>query len=130
MSITCGPIVPVRIGNVTDGEPSENWIVAVESVIGTSFGSWFERAVSRPLIILLLAIASSPRLSMGLPRIMPRAAERRTARAADRKHRRGRSEDPTTRHLSYGEAHRDLQRPLRSAYRHWRRGNARGSGRF
>src|SRR6185437_15876488 len=33
MSITCGPIVPFRIGNVTDGEPSENWIVAVESLI-------------------------------------------------------------------------------------------------
>src|SRR5690348_5256043 len=33
MSMTCGPIVPVRIGNVTGGEPSENSRVAVGSVM-------------------------------------------------------------------------------------------------
>src|SRR5262245_12364741 len=33
MSMTSGPMVPVRIGKLTEGEPSEKLIVAVRSVM-------------------------------------------------------------------------------------------------
>src|SRR5690349_20652143 len=122
MSMACGPIVPVRMGNVTDGEPSENWIVAVGSVIGRPSVPGSKRrfmpkaahlppACERDFAALIDAFRSPAGYSL-----IGREASRRTARAPDRRCRPARSIRPTAPDLSYGEGRRDLQCRLRSAH--------------